>query len=113
MKKTLVIAMASMISVFGFSQTAGNFTCNDCSGTNHDLFTELNAGKVIVIAWVMPCSNCISGALAGYTEVQNFPGQAYFYLSDDVANTTCSTLRSEEHTSELQSPMYLVCRLLL
>src|SRR5437762_9470141 len=24
-----------------------------------------------------------------------------------------STLRSEEHTSELQSPMYLVCRLLL
>src|SRR5437879_11490510 len=24
-----------------------------------------------------------------------------------------ATLRSEEHTSELQSPMYLVCRLLL
>src|SRR5437879_10978230 len=27
--------------------------------------------------------------------------------------TTSKTLRSEEHTSELQSPMYLVCRLLL
>src|SRR5437763_3098057 len=26
---------------------------------------------------------------------------------------TSSTARSEEHTSELQSPMYLVCRLLL
>src|SRR5437762_6984460 len=25
----------------------------------------------------------------------------------------CCGLRSEEHTSELQSPMYLVCRLLL
>src|SRR5437763_6004547 len=25
----------------------------------------------------------------------------------------CLTYRSEEHTSELQSPMYLVCRLLL
>src|SRR5437879_10540209 len=25
----------------------------------------------------------------------------------------CAALRSEEHTSELQSPMYLVCRLLL
>ena len=24
-----------------------------------------------------------------------------------------STVRSEEHTSELQSPMYIVCRLLL
>src|ERR1017187_11039858 len=27
--------------------------------------------------------------------------------------TPCSAHRSEEHTSELQSPMYLVCRLLL
>src|ERR1017187_3651063 len=26
---------------------------------------------------------------------------------------TCTSVRSEEHTSELQSPMYLVCRLLL
>src|SRR5437762_5556023 len=25
----------------------------------------------------------------------------------------CGSVRSEEHTSELQSPMYLVCRLLL
>src|SRR5437762_10914259 len=25
----------------------------------------------------------------------------------------CADVRSEEHTSELQSPMYLVCRLLL
>src|SRR5437762_11386375 len=25
----------------------------------------------------------------------------------------CAPMRSEEHTSELQSPMYLVCRLLL
>src|SRR5437762_8252527 len=25
----------------------------------------------------------------------------------------CAQVRSEEHTSELQSPMYLVCRLLL
>src|SRR5437762_4623898 len=28
-------------------------------------------------------------------------------------NTMRTALRSEEHTSELQSPMYLVCRLLL
>src|SRR5437762_6375290 len=30
-----------------------------------------------------------------------------------AAATTFSSRRSEEHTSELQSPMYLVCRLLL
>src|SRR5437879_10409393 len=28
-------------------------------------------------------------------------------------NASLDSLRSEEHTSELQSPMYLVCRLLL
>src|SRR5437764_11705722 len=33
-----------------------------------------------------------------------------FLDSDDV---WMPTFRSEEHTSELQSPMYLVCRLLL
>src|SRR5437762_10997685 len=30
-----------------------------------------------------------------------------------VAHVAGDSLRSEEHTSELQSPMYLVCRLLL
>src|SRR5437762_4511612 len=41
-------------------------------------------------------------------------------IGDDPADDDCLTvlhhhrgLRSEEHTSELQSPMYLVCRLLL
>src|SRR5437762_7744734 len=29
------------------------------------------------------------------------------------ADCACVVARSEEHTSELQSPMYLVCRLLL
>src|SRR5437764_7718862 len=31
----------------------------------------------------------------------------------DVAGLALFAVRSEEHTSELQSPMYLVCRLLL
>src|SRR5437763_8602700 len=32
---------------------------------------------------------------------------------DDHLDGTPAVLRSEEHTSELQPPMYLVCRLLL
>src|SRR5437879_11346663 len=34
-------------------------------------------------------------------------------LFDSIFVTPKTNLRSEEHTSELQSPMYLVCRLLL
>src|SRR5256885_9926606 len=48
-------------------------------------------------------------------------GDVVFYPSvsgpgvgqDDVVSAVVSCLRSEEHTSELQSPCNLVCRLLL
>ena len=33
--------------------------------------------------------------------------------SSDIPMLKAQDTRSEEHTSELQSPMYLVCRLLL
>src|SRR5437764_8933335 len=38
---------------------------------------------------------------------------AAFVASDASPALAVSPLRSEEHTSELQSPMYIVCRLLL
>src|SRR5437879_8719139 len=41
-------------------------------------------------------------------EVRGLPNVACVVANDEKLN-----LRSEEHTSELQSPMYLVCRLLL
>src|SRR2546426_11108967 len=43
-----------------------------------------------------PCCSCI-----------------HFSIAIPMASGTESTLRSEEHTSELQSPCNLVCRLLL
>ena len=98
MKKLLVICFAWLCSFLSFGQTAANFNCNDCSGANHDLFSELNAGKVVVICWVMPCASCIGGALAAQAACSNFatsnPGQVLYYCADDVANTTCATLTS-------------------
>src|SRR5437879_10151106 len=44
-------------------------------------------------------------------------GQYFNTILDDVmgiqSDINLMSMRSEEHTSELQSPMYLVCRLLL
>src|SRR5437879_10021351 len=42
-------------------------------------------------------------------------GQHAVTAMDDIGEAVAAALasRSEEHTSELQSPMYLVCRLLL
>lgn len=78
------------------SQTAVNFTATDCASVTHNLFSELNAGKVVVITWVMPCATCIGPTLSAENEIQNFlltkPGRIYHYIVDDFANTTCATL---------------------
>ena len=58
----------------------------------------MDAGKVIVIAWVMPCATCITDPLTAFYDVQSYatshPGQVYFYMADDYANTSCSSLQS-------------------
>ena len=81
-----------------FSQThATDFTADDCDGNTHNLFSELDNGDVIVIAWVMPCFSCISGPLSAYFTVEAFetthPGRVKFYVADDYGNTSCSSLQ--------------------
>lgn len=103
MKKKLLLLLTGLITQFGFTQTATDFTSSDCAGNSHNLFTELDAGKVIVITWVMPCGSCIAGAATASAEVQNFasshPGRVKFYLVDDYGNTSCSTLNSWASTN--------------
>lgn len=99
MKKYVLLFGIILISNVAFSQTtATNFNCNDCSGNNHDLFSELDAGKVVVMAWVMPCGACIGPSLTAYNIVQSYetsdPGRVLFYLVDDYANTSCTSLNS-------------------
>lgn len=98
MKKLLLsLSIAFSVTILN-GQTAANFNCNDCASTNHDLFTELNSGKIIVITWVMPCGACISGGLAAQSAAQSFstsnPGQVLTYVADDNANTACATISS-------------------
>src|SRR5437762_4555796 len=45
--------------------------------------------------------------------MRRFSGKEEGYIYSRWGNPTATEARSEEHTSELQSPMYLVCRLLL
>lgn len=102
MKKIYIILLSSLFIV-GKSQTATNFIVNDCASVNHNLFSELNAGKVIVLCWVMPCSACLGPALSVDAEVQNYqssyPNKVFFYMVDDYANSTCSSLNSWASTN--------------
>lgn len=106
MKKTLLslsILLTSSIAIMG--QTATDFTVTDCATTSHHLFAELDAGKVVVLVWVMPCSSCISGAKTAYNAKQSFassnPGRVVYYLVDDAGDYTCSGLNSWATTNTI------------
>ncbi len=96
MKKLILLISMVATSAIAYAQTATNFTCNDCSGVSHDLFTELDAGKIIVLDWVMPCGACAGPSLTAYNVVGSFqsshPGSVFLYMADDFANTVCSSL---------------------
>ncbi len=100
MKKIILLSCFLLFKALTTSGQANatDFNATDCNSTAHHLYSELDAGKVIVIAWVMPCATCITDPLTAYYDVQSFatshPGQVIFYMADDYANTSCSSLAS-------------------
>ena len=96
-KQILSLSIILLSTLCTFAQTnATDFTANDCDGVSHNLFSELDNEKVVVIAWVMPCATCIADPLAAYVAVQTYavshPGRVKFYLADDYADQTCQQL---------------------
>lgn len=102
MKKIVSHLLPAIFLLIGSSitlgQTASDFTANDCGGTSHHLFSELDSGFVVVISFVMPCGTCIGPTQSAFTAVQDYagthPGKVRFYLADDFGNTPCGTLTS-------------------
>ena len=101
MIRYLFISALTMLSIFStaIAQTATDFTADDCNGVSHNLFNELDEGKIVIIAWVMPCFTCIEDPVNAYTSVienyeSDYPGKINFYLVDDYANTSCDNLNN-------------------
>jgi len=96
MKTMLVVWMAMMCSISVFAQGATNFSVKDCSGQQYTLFDELNAGKVVVLTWTMPCGSCVLPLKTTYNVVQSFqntyPGMVQMLMADDYANTPCASI---------------------
>jgi hypothetical protein len=98
MNKLLFLAI--LFATKGFSllaqPVAPDFTATDCNAVSHNLYTELDAGKIIVLVWVEPCGGCISDAKAAYDAAMSFgstnPGRVLYWMADDLGNTNCAAL---------------------
>ena len=96
MKKT---ALALMIAASPMAALA--------SPINIDLFTDYQ---------LVEDSTNDSTAVYGFVDQAapgNIIGTSRDVTVEKLTGTGSNDVRSEEHTSELQSPMYIVCRLLL
>lgn len=78
------------------ASVATDFIANDCNGNPHHLYEELDEGKIVVIAWIMPCNTCITDPLNAYNLVKSYenthPGRVIFYLADDYADSPCAAI---------------------
>jgi len=97
MKKLFtLLSLVASTAMLNAQTTATDFTANDCNGNAHHLFADLDAGKVVILVWVMPCSSCIGPSQTAYNIAQTYsstyPGKIQYFLCDDYANTSCSVL---------------------
>lgn len=93
----ILVLIVSLSKAFP-QEVATDFIATDCNNQVHHLFDELDDGKVVIIAWVMPCASCIADPANAFSLSETFaasnPDKVNFYLVDDYANTSCQTLQS-------------------
>lgn len=101
MKKLLLSSLSLILIAINFSfaqTTAIDWTKNDCNGVNHNCFTELDSGKVLLCEYVMTCGTCISAANYLEQMYQDYaasdPGKVKFYAIDWNTSFTCSSFQS-------------------
>jgi hypothetical protein len=109
MKKIALAAILAASALASQAQTtATDWTATDCNSVSHNLFTDLNSGKIVVLVWVMPCGSCIAPAKAAYDQAQSFatshPGKVVYYMVDDYGDGgagSCSTLSGWANTNSI------------
>lgn len=109
-QKLLFLAALLTFGIFSSAQTATEFVSTDCAGTQHDLFADLDAGKVVILTWVMPCGGCIAPANQAYAMSQSFaasyPGRVEFWIADDYGNLNCTTLSNWVFSNGMHCPCF-------
>jgi thiol-disulfide isomerase/thioredoxin len=89
--RTLLLTLFIGISSVS-AQTASNFTINDVDGVSRDLFTELDAGNVVVLKfftnWCSICNNTADEVVTIYNDYQTNGDPVVFWALDRDQNET-------------------------
>jgi hypothetical protein len=114
MVKTLLIILTALFVTLNSNAqtTAMQLKGNDCNGKAHDLFSDLDSGKVVLLHFYMPnCSSCPPVAkkiqIMANNVMLKYPGKIVGYAMPFENTTTCSystTWVNSNSLSNLYSP---------
>src|SRR5688572_892045 len=96
--KNSILIIAALMFVFTISraQTVMQISGNDCNGVSHDLFSDLDAGKAVILHFFMTCASCPPPAQKIQAMANNIlathPGMISAYALGYTNSYSCSTV---------------------
>src|SRR5699024_12691289 len=104
-----------LLYIHAVSTLYNSFSLHDALPICHRSILEILGSNILVrLQGSCSFSTYASTPIASARSIKrNISSSWEPYLSSNATVSVCSSLRSEEHTSELQSRFDLVCRLLL
>lgn len=108
----LLLIFLGLISFSSFGQDfAMDFQQEDCEGNSHNLFSELNAGKVIILDYVMlncaPCivaNNALENIKSDYDN--SHPGRVSIYSFGFLNSYNCEQMVAWKNDNGYSHPVF-------
>lgn len=100
MFKSIIILTALMFAMtISRAQTAMQLTGSDCNGVNHNLFSDLDSGRAVILFFFMDnCGSCPPPAQKIQSMTTNllkrYPGKIKGYVMPYNNSTTCTATKS-------------------
>jgi hypothetical protein len=107
-----IIGFLFLQATQAFSQTtAMDFTQDECEGLQHHLYSELDAGKVVILEFVMlNCATCIVGTQALENIIQPYenshPGRIRIYSYGFLNSYTCEQITAWKNDNEFSHAVF-------
>lgn len=108
---TLTAIFFTLISLTKAQTTAMDFTQTDCDGADHQLYSELDAGNVIILEYMMlNCAPCVTGTQAMEAVIKPYelshPGRVHLYSIAFLNSYTCEQIIQWKRDFDFKHPAF-------